>query len=109
MADPYQDRQRSLNYYPEASPDPASKEQISLLGAPGLNEILDFSLTSSDIAIPDTGGVRGVWVLPGGSDALWVVGESVILTQTTVPATQTSIAQFSKTFVGTLNTNSGPV
>src|SRR6185503_12747817 len=109
MADPYQDRQRSLNYYPEASSDSASKEQIALLGAPGLNETLDFSTTSSDIAIPDSGGARGIWVLPGGSDALWVIGSAVILTQTTVPATQTSIAQFSKVFIGNLLTNSGPV
>lgn len=107
--DPYQDRQRSFNYFPETCPDPAAKEQIALLGAPGLNEILDFSITTSGIAIAPTGGVRGVWVLPGGTDALWVVGNAVILTQMTVPATQTSIAQFSKVAIGFLNTNNGPV
>jgi|KBSSwiStaDraftv2_1062776.scaffolds.fasta_scaffold23050_6 hypothetical protein len=107
--DPNQDRQRAVNWYCEYSQDPKSKTPVALLGAPGKNEILDFSITSSDVAIPDTGGVRGIWVLPGGTDALWVVGESVILTQTTVPATQTSIAQFSKTFIGNLLTNSGPV
>lgn len=109
MADPYQDRQRSFNYYPEASPDPASKEQIALLGAPGLNEILDFSTMSDDVIVAPTGGCRGVWVLPGSTDALWVVGRAVILTQMTVAATQTTIAQFSKAFIGNLNTNTGPV
>lgn len=107
--DPYQDRQRTLNFYPEVSQDGASKTPVALLGCPGLNEILDFSITTSGIAIPDTGGVRGVWVLPGGTDALWVVGETVILTQMLVPATQTSIAQFGKYFIGNLLTNSGPV
>lgn len=107
--DPYQDRQQTLNYYPEFSQDPKSKTPVALLGAPGLNEILDFSTMSDDVLVAPTGGCRGVWVLPGGTDALWVVGKAVILTQMTVAATQTSIAQFSKTFIGNLNTNSGPV
>lgn len=107
--DPNQDRQRAVNWYCEYSQDGKSKTPVALLGAPGKEEILDFSITTDSIAIPDTGGVRGVWVLPGGTDALWVVGETVILTQMTVPATQTSIAQFAKYYVGTLLTNSGPV
>lgn len=111
MPDPYQDRQRAFNYYPEISDDPRSKTTIALLGCPGLNPILDFSIAGDDQAVPDTGGCRpgGVWVLPGGIEALWVVGETVILTTMTVPATQSSLAQFSKTVIGTLNTNSGPV
>lgn len=107
--DPNQDRQRAVNWFCEYSQDGKSKTPVALLGAPGKNEILDFSITTSGIAIPDSGGVRGVWVLPGGTDALWVVGRTVILTEMTVPATQTSIAQFSKTFIGNLNTNAGPV
>lgn len=107
--DPYQDRQRAFNYYPEISNDGRSKTTIALLGCPGLNEILDFSVLSEDALLPNTGGVRGVWVLPGGTDAIWVVGEAVILTKMTVPATQTSIAQFSKSYLGKLNTNTGPV
>src|SRR5688572_23976452 len=107
--DPNQDRQRAVNWYCEYSQDGKSKTPVALLGAPGKNEILDFSLTTSGIAVPDTGGVRGVWVLPGGEDALWVVGRAVILTSLSVPATQTSIAQFSKVFIGNLNTNNGPV
>lgn len=107
--DPNQDRQRAINWYCEYSQDSKSKTPVALLGAPGKNEILDFSITTDVIAIPDTGGVRGVWVLPGGTDALWIVGESVILTRTLVPATQTSIAQFGKYYIGALLTNSGPV
>jgi hypothetical protein len=107
--DPFQDRQECINWFVEYSQDGKSKTPTALLGAPGKNEVLDFSTTAADIAVPDTGGVRGIWVLPGGTDALWVVGEAVILTQMTVPATQTSIAQFSKTLIGYLNTNNGPV
>jgi hypothetical protein len=107
--DPYQDSQRCINWYPEISQDSKSKTPTALLGCPGKNQILDFSITTDNIAIPNTGGVRGVWVLPGGTDALWVVGKAVILTKTLVPATQTSIAQFGKYFIGNLNTNSGPV
>lgn len=107
--DPYQDSQKLINWYPEVSQDEKSKTPVALLGAPGLNVIFDFSITTSGIAIPDTGGVRGCWVLPGGVKAIWVVGQAVILTTMTVPATQTTIAQFSKVFVGNLLTNSGPV
>lgn len=107
--DPNQDRQRAVNWYCEYSQDSKSKTPVALLGAPGKNEILDFSITTGGIAIPDTGGVRGVWVLPGGERALWVVGRAVIQTTMTVPATQTSIAQFSKGYIGDLLTNSGPV
>jgi hypothetical protein len=107
--DPYQDRQKCINWYVEYSQDQKSKTPTALLGCPGKNEIFDFSLTSSDIAIPDSGGVRGVWVLPGGEEALWVVGRAVIRTRVTVSATQTSIAQFSKGYIGDLLTNNGPV
>jgi hypothetical protein len=47
MPDPYQDRQRSFNYYPEISNDPRSKTPIALLGCPGLNSILDFTVMTS--------------------------------------------------------------
>lgn len=107
--DPNQDRQRAVNWYCEYSQDGKSKTPVALLGAPGKSEVLNFALTTDGIAIPNTGGCRGVWVLPGGTDALWVVGQSVILTQMTVPATQSSIAQFARYYIGDLLTNSGPV
>lgn len=109
MADPYQDRQRSFNYFVERSPNEASKEPVALLGAPGLDAILDFAMMSDDIVVPPTGGCRGVWVLPGGVEALWVVGKAVIRSTMTVPATQDTLAQFALAFVGNLNTNNGPV
>lgn len=107
--DPYQDSQRLINWYLEVSQDGKSKTPVALLGVPGKNQIFDFSITTDGIAIPNTGGVRGIWVLPGGTDALWVVGRAVILTRVLVPATQTSIAQFGRYFIGNLNTNAGPV
>jgi len=94
-----QDAQRLINWYPEIDPERNAKEPIALLGCPGLNPILSTQ----------TGPVRGMWVLPGGLTALAVVANKVYLITTTVLATQTSIAQFSTTVVGTLNTNSGPV
>lgn len=107
--DPYQDSQKAINWFVEVSQDDKSKTPTALLGAPGLNVIFNFAVTTDLIAVPNTGGVRGCWVLPGGTDALWVVGQAVILTSMTVPATQTSIAQFSTHFIGNLLTNSGPV
>lgn len=107
--DPYQDSQRLINWYVEVSQDGKSKTPTALLGCPGLDRIFDFSITTDMIAVPNTGGVRGIWVLPGGIEALWVVGQAVILTRMIVPATQTSIAQFSRIYIGNLLTNTGPV
>jgi len=102
-ADPYQDRQRSLNYFPEFSQDSKSKMPVALLGAPGLDTLMN-------VASSGTGEVRGGWVLPGGLRALVVCKNIVSLVQVTVPATQTSIAQFSVTVISTaLLTNNGPV
>lgn len=94
-----QDAQRLINWYTEVSGDQNSKEPIALLGSPGLNPV----------ASTQVGPVRGAWVLPGNTSALWVTGNTVYLMTVTVPATQTSIAQFSIASVGTLNTNSGYV
>lgn len=103
MADPYQDRQRSLNYFPEVSQDARSKTPIALLGAPGL-EVL-FSVAGGF-----DGEVRGCWVLPGGTSALVVCKNIISYVQMTVPATQTSIAQFSVSTIYTgMLTNNGPV
>lgn len=102
--DPYQDSQLLINWYVEYSEDDKSKTPTALLGAPGLLELLNVSngLPSAE--------VRGCWVLPGGLKALIVAADNVFLAQVTVPATQTSIAQFSVTFLSSiLLTNSGPV
>ena len=90
-----QDAQDTINFYLEQSPEPTSKKPVALLGAPGLNPVLS----------PLTGEARGAWVLPGGLQALYVVANAVFLVTISVPATSTSIAQFSATQVGYLADN----
>jgi hypothetical protein len=97
---PFQDLQRSINYYMEFSGDPASKMPGTLLGCPGKSPIDQLATV---------GEVRGAWVLPGGTQTLWVSGNTLFLQTLTVPATQTSIAQFTVTTIGTLLTNSGHI
>lgn len=94
-----QDAQECINWYCEISEDRGSKMPIALLGCPGLN------LVASTIA----GQVRGAWTLPGNTSAIVVVGSSVYLLKVRSQATQSSIATFGTTLIGTLLTNSGPV
>lgn len=101
-ADPYEDSQRLINWFLEVSQDEKSKMPVSLLGCPGLNQLFN-------VANGAMGEVRGSWVLPGDQRALVVCGNIVSMIQVTVPATQSSIAQFSVTLFGTLLTNNGPV
>jgi hypothetical protein len=96
-----QDAQNCINWYVEISGNKASKMPMALLGCPGLNPLVQPT--------GGTGVVRGAWVLPGGTQCLWVVGSQLVVQTVTVPATQTSIAQFSYSVVGSLLTNSGPV
>lgn len=98
---PYQDRQKTLNWFVEVSQDEKSKETYTLLGAPGK---LSLSTIKSD-----GGEMRGCWVLPGGTTALWVCAQNVYLITLTVSATQTSLPQFSTALLGTLLTNNGQV
>jgi hypothetical protein len=94
-----QNAQREINWYCEADPDPRAKEQLALLGCPGLNPLAQGAV----------GQARGAWVLPGSQQALVVISNMLYVMKITVPATQTSIAQYSLTQVGTLLTNSGQV
>src|SRR5277367_247057 len=94
-----QNAQRLINWFPQADPDPHAKEQLALLGCPGLNPVAQGVV----------GQVRGCWVLPGSQQALVVTSNILYLMIITVPATQTSSPQYSLTQVGTLLTNSGPV
>ena len=104
---PYQDRQQTINYYPEVSQDDKSKTPVALLGCPGLNPVINFGPEPPALV---SGAVRGMWVLPGGESAIMVAGSSVFLVTVAVPATQTSIAQFDPPLlVGALLTNTGPV
>jgi hypothetical protein len=96
-----QDLQRLINWYVEMDPNEDAKEQLALLGCPGL----------LSVATTINGEVRagGMWVLPGGTQALVVTGATVWLMTISVPATSTSLPAFGTTQVGTLLTNSGPV
>lgn len=96
---PYQDSQRLVNWYLEMSGNGKSKMPTTLLGCPGLDPIIQLK----------TGAVRGSWVLPGNEKAMVVSADTVYLVTTTVPATQTSIAQFATRVVGTLGTNTSQV
>lgn len=101
--DNQQDVQKTLNWYVEISQDDKSKTPTALLGCPGTRAL--FSVAASAAG----GEVRGCWVLPGGTRAIVVCGNNAAMVTMTVPATQTSIAQFSVTIFGTLLTNSGQV
>ena len=94
-----QDAERCINWFVQVSQNGASKMPKALLATPGLNPIVSTQ----------TGQVRGGWVLPGGQQALVVTGNTLYAVQITVPATQTSLPQFTATAVGTLLTNTGPV
>ena len=99
MPDLLQDSQKLVNFFCQPDPDPRAKEQLALLGCPGLNPV----------AQGVTGQVRGFWVLPGSQQALVAISNMMYLATITVPATQTSSPQYSLTQVGTLLTNSGQV
>ncbi len=94
-----QDTQRTLNFYPEKSPEPRSKEPVALLGCPGVLTLIGTQ----------TAAVRGAWVLPGGTQALVVTGNTLYLINNTVPAINGAPPVFTATSVGTLLTSVGPV
>ena len=94
-----QDAENAINWYIEVAEVDGAKEAIALLGAPGKNPIVSTT----------TGQVRGGWVLPGGTQALVAVSNTLWLIVVAAPATQNVIATFTATQVGTLLTNSGPV
>ena len=93
-----QDAQDTINWYIEQDPQQRAKEPLAMLGAPGLNPILSTM----------AGQARGMWILPGGAQMLYVVSNALYLVTVQVPATSTSIAQLAATQVGTLLTNTGP-
>lgn len=94
-----QDAQDCINFYLERDPHDNAKMPNALLGAPGLNPVVSTK----------TGQVRGLWVLPGSTQALCVADNTLFLIRLATPATQTSPPTFSASAVGTLLTNSGPV
>ncbi len=99
-ADDDQDNQRTVNWYVEISRDSKSKTPTALLGCPGLNSLLELDAI---------GPVRGLWVLPGGQEAIAVRADKAYLITVAVPPSNVSIAQLAYSLIGTLATNSGPV
>ncbi len=114
-ADPYQNSQLCINYYPEISPSASAKEAVALLGAPGLT-----GLVTAGSSLPVLGSawgspsattnlpVRGLWTLPGRTQALAVIGNTCYLvTFTQDPLNSEPVLSMSS--VGTLATSSGIV
>lgn len=53
--------------------------------------------------------VRGAWEIPGGQQAIWVIGSGCFLMTVTTQANATTQATFALKRVGTLNTSVNPV
>jgi len=98
-ANPDQDAQELINWFPEQSQREKSKEQWTLLGCPGLQQV----------AAMFAGEVRGAWVLPGGATCLWVSGSSVYLLSVITAATSTAFPAYSAALVGTIASSTGQV
>src|SRR6201986_1555085 len=94
-----QDTEAAINFYLEVAEVDGAKEPIAMLGTPGLNTVLTTV----------TGQARGLWWLPGGQQALYVVGNKCYLVIIQVQRTATTEAVLSASVVGTLLTNAGPV
>ncbi len=115
-ANPYQDAQTCINWYPEISPSKAAKTAVSLLGAPGLIQLVTAGPTlppldsiwpqpSTVTSLP----VRGCWVLSGSTQALAVIGNGCYLVTITSLGSSTIVGALLMQQVGTLLTTSGPV
>jgi hypothetical protein len=94
-----QDAEEAINWYLEVAEVDGAKEPVAMLGTPGLSTILTTA----------TGSVRGFWPLPGGQQALAIVGNQCFLVIIQVQATATTEPVLAASVVGTLLTNAGPV
>lgn len=119
-ANPFQDRQVCINWYPEISASKASKTAASLLVCPGLIQLLaaptggapGFSPAMSAWPQPYTGPflpVRGCWVLPGKTQALAIIARNCYLLTRVSEGSSTLPAVITMAQVGTLNSAEGPV
>lgn len=119
-ANPNQDRQACINWYVEASPSKASKEPTSLLGCPGLIQLAaapgggapGFSTSMTAWPQPYSGPflpVRGMWVLPGETQALAVISNICYLVTINSYGSSAVSGSITLNQVGTLKTNSGQV
>jgi hypothetical protein len=98
-ANPDQDAQELINWFLEQSASEHAKEKWTLLGCPGLAQ--QASTTVAE--------VRGAWVLPGGTQCLWVSGNGVYLMTATSTPSATSFPSVTMTLVGTIASTSGQV
>lgn len=64
-----------------------------------------WPLPSTIINLP----CRGAWELPGGQQAVWVIGSGAFLMTVATPITGSAQATFKLKRIGTLNTSTGPV
>lgn len=119
-ADPFQDRQVCINWYPEISPSKGSKTAVSLLTCPGLIQLLaapgggapGYSTSMTAWPAPYSGPflpVRGFWRLPGGAQALAVISSVCYLITIVTGGSSTVPAVLNLFQVGLLSTTSGPV
>ena len=119
-ANPFQDRQVTINYYVEASPNRASKTPTALLTCPGLIQLAAApgggapGFTQAMTAWPQPSSVtnlpvRGLWVLPGRQTALTVIGSICYLLTAVTQGSRTTPGTISIAALGTLNTSSGQV
>lgn len=119
-ANPFQDRQVAINWYPELSPSKASKTVASLLTCPGLIQLLAAAgggapgFTTSMTAWPQPYSgpflpVRAFWVLPGRTQALAVISNACYLIMIVSAGSSKVPGVLNLAQVGTLSSSSGPV
>jgi hypothetical protein len=119
-ANPYQDAQVCINWFPEISPSKTAKSATSLLGAPGLVQVAaapgggapGFSTSMTQWPQPSAVTnlpVRGCWVLPGRTQALVVIANVCYLCTIVTPGSLNTPGSLALTKVGMLATSMGPV
>jgi len=113
-ANPYQDNQLCINWFPEIAASDKAKTKISLLGTPGLVQLVTPTPnppgTLWPIPSPVTNlPVRGFCVLPGNQAAIAVIASTVYLVSITSAGSLTTPGVLTMTSVGTLLSNANPV
>ncbi len=131
-ANPYQDAQRCINFYPEVSPSRGAKMPVALLGTPGLVQVgaapgggVPSYTADNQVLTADAGSfglnawnppslvtnlpVRGMWVLPGYTSALAVIGNTCYLVTEVASGSRGTPGTVGLQAVGQLASNAGPV
>lgn len=127
-ANPYQDAQVCINWYPEIAASEQSqngrissaKEVVALLGCPGLIEVAadpnggapGFTAAMTAWPAAYSGAnlpVRGMWVLPGWTKAIVVIANKAYLATVSQRGSLTQAGTLGLMEIGTLSTSSGYV